>query len=515
MKNNKLVLSILILFMFISYTVLTRTLLEHDDNTLDLQDITENKNFTEKKPKSSKFWDLTGTPIFINNSDTGNTDWATINSTYDWCNGAGTWSDPYILENITIDCQGTSSGIKIYNSDVPFIIQNCTIFAANFLDGHGSILYKNVNNSVIIGNNISNNDGAGIFLDYPYSYNNTIQNNIFNDNQIEGIRIGGGNDNRIYYNNLSRNSYGILAYGSNNNISYNRINESGNWALKIHGSYMNITENILRNNNGGMRISCNDSDIWNNSVSGCYDTVWGMALSLYSAENNEIFKNNFTDNKRGINIENSNGNKIYLNNISNSEISTVYEASGLSNQWDNGSIGNYWDDYGGKDQDNDGIGDTSYSISPSGNVDRYPIWDDGPEPPGAFSASSTADNPDPDGTFNLIWDFALGAENYSIYMSESFISVITLALTLVAKEIDINSHLIQGYNDGEYYFIIVAHNNIGNTTSNCIKIIVGEETVGEETSNGISFGLYHLIFILIAGAALIFSIKNKKLLIKD
>jgi hypothetical protein len=51
------------------------------------------------------------------------------------------------------------------------------------------------------------------------------------------------------------------------------------------------------------------------------------------------------------------------------------------NFWDNGIIGNYWDDYNGTDSDGDGIGDTPYFIPDGPNVDRYPLMepiDNGP-----------------------------------------------------------------------------------------------------------------------------------------
>ncbi|GAG80404.1 unnamed protein product, partial [marine sediment metagenome] len=58
----------------------------------------------------------------------------------------------------------------------------------------------------------------------------------------------------------------------------------------------------------------------------------------------------------------------------------------VPNAWDDGTEGNYWGDYKGADNNNDGIGDTSYYIPgmPSGggnNKDRFPLmfpWDEIP-----------------------------------------------------------------------------------------------------------------------------------------
>ena len=60
----------------------------------------------------------------------------------------------------------------------------------------------------------------------------------------------------------------------------------------------------------------------------------------------------------------------YLYNISAMD-------NGTLNYWDNGEIGNYWDDYDGVDADNDGIGDTPFNITGSaGSIDNYPIWEE-------------------------------------------------------------------------------------------------------------------------------------------
>ena len=52
------------------------------------------------------------------------------------------------------------------------------------------------------------------------------------------------------------------------------------------------------------------------------------------------------------------------------QISTPGTANG--NSWDNGSIGNYWSDYGSLDTNRDGVGDSPYYINPT-NQDNHPL----------------------------------------------------------------------------------------------------------------------------------------------
>ena len=69
-------------------------------------------------------------------------------------------------------------------------------------------------------------------------------------------------------------------------------------------------------------------------------------------------------------------NLIYLNYFTNNYIH-AYDY-GINNKWDNGSIGNYWDDYEGVDADNNGIGDTPYTNirGSADSQDNFPIWTD-------------------------------------------------------------------------------------------------------------------------------------------
>ena len=93
----------------------------------------------------------------------------------------------------------------------------------------------------------------------------------------------------------------------------------------------------------------------------------------------------------------------------------------------------------------------------------------GPEP---FTLSSDAEDPDDDGTFTLSWTESIGVENYSVYEHSSFITEITEDLILLANDIVDLSFPLEGYSDGTYYFIVVAHNENGDTLSNCIQVDV-------------------------------------------
>ena len=77
------------------------------------------------------------------------------------------------------------------------------------------------------------------------------------------------------------------------------------------------------------------------------------------------------------------GNMIYHNNFvnNNNQVGYIWYVS----VWDDGIEGNYWSDYTGRDNNNDGIGDTAYLIYEFGR-DNHPLM-------GKFS------------TFNAIQDF--------------------------------------------------------------------------------------------------------------
>jgi PKD repeat protein len=94
-------------------------------------------------------------------------------------------------------------------------------------------------------------------------------------------------------------------------------------------------------------------------------------ININESTKNLITEITLTDNECGIYIDNkSSNNTIYNNNFINN-IKNAYDLS--ENIWHNSSIGNYWSDYTGIDEDDNKIGDTPYNITGVGNQDIYPL----------------------------------------------------------------------------------------------------------------------------------------------
>ncbi|MFX1495072.1 MAG: right-handed parallel beta-helix repeat-containing protein, partial [Promethearchaeota archaeon] len=117
------------------------------------------------------------------------------------CTGSGTFSDPFVIQDLILIGNGTGTGISIGNSkNVYFRIENCSIF--NFTIG---IRLAISCNGTLLNNNCSNNE-IGIYLDgwidipnptpemvaQCYCMNNTVSNNFISKNEDYGIYCRGG-----------------------------------------------------------------------------------------------------------------------------------------------------------------------------------------------------------------------------------------------------------------------------------------------------------------------------------
>lgn len=148
--------------------------------------------------------------------------------------------------------------------------------------------------------------------------------------------------NGLYEENLIINKTITLAGEGKSNTT---IDGNGNNVVSIFSDNVEIQGFTIKNGNNGI--------ILNNS------------------SHNIIKENNILNTNCGIYIDELSGNNlIYLNNIINN-IKNAYDLS--TNFWNYSSDGNYWDDYNGTDDNDDGIGDSPYFILGDGiSKDQYP-----------------------------------------------------------------------------------------------------------------------------------------------
>ncbi len=282
-------------------------------------------------------------------------------------------SDNNDIINNTINDNGAGgaySGIYVSSdSDFNNIIGNTAKNTITSNQDYGIYLFTNCNNNTIEGNKFDRN--VGIYLQ-TNCYNNTIKGNIITSSNSYGIYITNSDWNKVI-NNYVKNPYGtgihLYAFADDNYV-YNNTVVRDEWIdrfddgievedysdrnILIGNIVANLSDHGIFIHDGCDNTSVALNIISNNTLGGIY--LWN---EVGGCQNTTVWLNNFTDNS----------------------IHAIDDAT--NSKWDNGSIGNYWDNYtdlgaGAVDANDDNIGDIPYNISGSANAkDFYPIWDDG------------------------------------------------------------------------------------------------------------------------------------------
>jgi len=289
------------------------------------------------------------TGTVIDGNGTGTLMWITANSVtisgFTFCNSGHDYGDCGILiEN----SQGNNVANNIITNNLYGIglVNSTNISLTDNVACENAVAVYLCNSSCneITRNNIdfANNSCIALWQD---SDNNIIRYNSISHSNCTGIYTNNSDNNTIVFNNMSFNEGGIYLRESNYNILI------GN----------NIITSILT----GLALrNITDSKIYSN-------TIAHNPYGIYSANiSNNIFADNtIADNEYCVLLKHSYDNVFYHNNF----IDTYFQVWSVNrNSWDNDLEGNYWNDYEGKDPDNDGIGDTPYFIDVN-NKDNYPL----------------------------------------------------------------------------------------------------------------------------------------------
>jgi len=276
--------------------------------------------------------------------------------------GNGTIKNPFIIANWKIrlslkDIFYEIHGISIKNTKSYFIIDNCFI---HFLDGRianmiSKIKKFNGSNGINL-YNVSNGQIKNCFIKGMGGSIN-IENNSHKNLIIKcvcfhnycGIGINrGSNNNKIEKCNTCNYGCGICLWDNTSNNSINNCN-----CRKVGIRIFNSSKNKINGctlsfclNYPAMNIFDNSS---NNIIQNCSFYFNNLGLKIYCNSNkNVIYNNNFI-----INIKPAYDNEI--------------------NQWDNGTIGNYWSDFKDVDENKDGIFDHERLIYGGNSLDRFPL----------------------------------------------------------------------------------------------------------------------------------------------
>ncbi len=239
----------------------------------------------------------------------------------------------------------------------------------------GMLILVQCENLTIKDMEISHKSGVQIME----SYNITILNLTSNYNGEYGIYLEKSNEVKIFNSSFSYNGIGVKMINSYHNKFYwNEMSHNSIYGVNLRYSYYNefSFNDILDNNFDGVYLD--DYANYNDFIGNFISQSDGNGIFIEgNSDYNTLIGNTITFNSFiGIYLyEEADNNQIWLNNMADNFLQA--QDNGTANEWDNGSIGNYWGDYSlfnPTASNVGGIWDLGYSIfGDADSTDSFPL----------------------------------------------------------------------------------------------------------------------------------------------
>jgi len=278
------------------------------------------------------------------------------------------------LRNLTIinsgsrheDLDGAISMVKTKMGKIKQCeVSNCII--KNCLFG---IDMQMVDNSIISNNKISSKHvslglrGDGLRL--WYSNNNIIKENSLIKSRDMVVWYSHGN---IIENNFGKyNRYSLhFMYAGKNIVRNNRYENNSVGIFFMYSQDTIATGNVVKSSLGatGMGIGLKDASnftLKDNTVIYCAQGFYIDRSPFEPGTHNHIEGNKILYNAEAMHFHSLSVDNIIKDNIIMGNIEDIVNDSKRDRTHENEIVGNYWDNYAGFDNDNDGIGDTPHKV---------------------------------------------------------------------------------------------------------------------------------------------------------
>ncbi len=247
--------------------------------------------------------------------------WSAVRSTYPaWCSGNGSAENPYVIENLYMNCHWARTGIFIEHADEFFIVRNCTIFNAK-ADGAG-IWLQFADNGEISGNTVIKNQGGGIYLYYDCT-NVTVIDNTVSGNGKNGIYVSASRDNHVSGNAVHQNG------------------GRGIWLMKA--DHNEVAGNNLKDNWVGIEMSSSNGS----RISSNYLSLHSEGITLQDSRENVITGNSVQFNVKGLLFKSSSANTVTGNDFVLNLAMKAEEGQNTGNIFSGNHEENLWIGYTG------------------------------------------------------------------------------------------------------------------------------------------------------------------------